>query len=126
MQYIGRIDKNKLGIYKDKIVTEVVILTEERINHILQHHPGDFENYSKYITQIIEDPDYILNDNKNIDTVIYLKTIEVDLKNIQIVIKLITNKLNNKFQNSIITLWKIKDKNYKQMLRNKEIIYKKS
>lgn len=30
LQYIGRLDKEKLGKYKDKIVTEDVILTDER------------------------------------------------------------------------------------------------
>lgn len=42
MQYIGKIDKNKLGEYKDKIVTEDVILTDERIKHIKEHHPRRF------------------------------------------------------------------------------------
>ena len=39
MQYIGKIDKEKLGKYKDKIVTNSVILTNERLNHILEHNP---------------------------------------------------------------------------------------
>ncbi len=39
MQYIGRLDRNKLGIYKNKILTDEVILTEERIKHIKERHP---------------------------------------------------------------------------------------
>ena len=87
---------------------------------------GDYEKYSRYISEIIEDPDYILDDNKNIDTVLYMKTIREENKNIQIVLRLNTNKENIKFHNSILTLWKIKEKTYNQMLRNKEIIYTKN
>ncbi len=125
MQYIGKIDRKKLGRYANKIVTEDVILTEERIEHIKQHHPGDYENYRLYITDILTNPDYIINDNKNIDTVLYLKTILQSKKNIQVVLKLNTNKGKIDKQNSILTLWKIKEKSYTQLIRNRKIIYKK-
>lgn len=39
LRYVGKIDKAKLGKYKEKIVTDNVILTEERIKHIKEHHP---------------------------------------------------------------------------------------
>lgn len=39
MQYIGNLDKEKLGKYKDKIITDRVILTGERIKHIKERHP---------------------------------------------------------------------------------------
>ena len=90
MQHIAKIDKEKLGKYRDKIITEDVILIEERIKHIKEHHPGDYEKYGIYITKIIEEPDYILEDNKNIDTVLYLKNIKSNNKNFQIVVKLNT------------------------------------
>lgn len=37
--YIGKIDINKLGKYREKVITEEVILTEERIRHIKERHP---------------------------------------------------------------------------------------
>lgn len=125
MQYMGKIDKEKLGKYTNKIVTEKVILTEERIEHIKQHHPGDYENYGRYICEILSNPNYIINDSKNSDTILYLKNIIKENKNIQIVLKLNTNKEEKKKGNSILTLWKIKEKTYKQLIRNKEIIYKR-
>ena len=39
MQYIGIIDKEKLGKYKNKIITNEVVLTEERLKHIKERHP---------------------------------------------------------------------------------------
>ena len=125
MQYIGKIDKGKLGKYKEKIISNEVVLTDERIEHIKKHHPGDYEKYGKYILEIIEDPDYIINDIKNKDTVLYAKTIKESMKNIQVVIRLNTNQIEEDKKNSILTLWSIKDKTYRQLLRNKEIIWKK-
>lgn len=126
MEYIGKIDKNKLGKYKDKLITEEVVLTIERIKHIKEHHPGDYEKYGKYIPNIIEHPDYILIDSKNIDTLLYMKTIVEEQKNIQIVLKLNTNKFKPNMKNSVLTLWKIKESTYKQLIRNKENLWKKT
>lgn len=125
MQYIGKLDVEKLGKYKEKVVTDDVILTEERIKHIQEHHPGDYEKYGIYIPEIVNNPDYIIDDNKNLDTVLYMKTIKENEKNIQIVVRLNTNEKEKDKQNSILTFWKIKDKTYKQLLRNKEILWKK-
>lgn len=122
MQYIGKIDRNKIGKYKNDVITEDVILTSERIEHIKEHHPGDYEKYNKYISEIIHNSDYILNDNKNIDTILCMKTIKEIGKNLQVVIRLNTKQKNK--QNSILTLWQVKDKTYNQMIRNKEIIWK--
>ena len=119
------LDREKLGKYKNKVITDEVILTEERIKHIKEHHPGDYERFQKYIKLIIEDPDYILEDSKNIDTVIYLKKIIYEEKNIQLVIKLNTNINNSYNKNSILTLWKVKESTYNQLIRNKTNIYKK-
>lgn len=91
MQFIGKLNKEKLGIYKNLIVTEDVIITEERIKHIKEHHPGDYETYNKYLSIIIKNPDYIINDNKNINTILLLKSIYNNKGNIQIVLKLNTN-----------------------------------
>lgn len=125
LQYIGKLDKEKLGKYRDRIVTDKVILTDERIEHIKEHHPGDYEKYGKYIPEIVEKPECVINDSKNLDTVLFLKTIKENGKNIQVVVKLNTNEIQKDKQNSVLTLWKIKDKTYRQMLRNKEILWKK-
>lgn len=125
MQYIAKIDKEKLGKYRYKIITTDVILTEERIKHIKEHHPGDYEQYGMYIQEVIEKPDYILEDNKNIDTVLYLKSIKSNNKNIQIVVKLNTKQTENNRKNSILTLWKIKNSTYNQLVRNRKVIWKK-
>lgn len=125
MQILGNLDKEKLGKYKNRITTCKVVLTTERVIHIKEHHPSDYELYGKYLSSIINNPDYILDDNKNMDTILLLKTISHIEKTLQLVIRLNTNtEIQDKY-NSILTFWKIKSKTYNQMLRNKEIIWKK-
>lgn len=125
MRCVGKLDKEKLGKYKENIITDDVILTDERIKHIQEHHPGDYEKYGIYATNVIKNPDYIIKDTKNLDTVLYMKTIEDNKVNIQIVVRLNTNLKETNKQNSILTLWKMRTKTYKQVIRNKEIIYEK-
>lgn len=121
MQYIGQLDKNKLGKYKDKIKTFDVIITSERIEHINKRHPGDYEKYIIYLSNCIKNPDYILEDKDNKDTIIILKRIES--KRIHIVIKLQTNNRDINKYNSIITYWQIRERSYKSTIKNNKIIY---
>ena len=123
MKYIGRLDKEKLGKYKNIIVTDEVIMTNERIEHVRKKHPGDYEKYIDYIPNVIKNPHYILEDKDNIDTILILKTINEKEKNIQVVIKIHINKEENKY-NSIITFWHIRDRNYNATIKNNKIIYK--
>lgn len=119
MQYIGKIDINKIGIYKKKIITDEVILTDERLyNHILIFHKKDYEQFKKYITNIIEDPDFILEDSKHKDTLIYLKEIQEIKMKIRIIIKLALEQDNEHTKNSIITLMKQNDRTWKQSIKN--------
>ena len=127
MQYITNLDKKKLGIYEKKIITEEVILTDERLyEHILLFHEEEYKQLRRYIKNIIEDPDYIVEDNRHEDTMIYLKQIEEISKNGRVVIKLALGKDEEHSKNSIITLMKLNKRTWKQTIRNRgKIIWKK-
>lgn len=125
MQYIGQLDKNKLGKYKDKIKTLYVIITNERIEHIKKHHPSLINNELKFIKKVLEYPDYILEDRKNINTIIMIKNIINNNKNYIMIVKLNTNKDYKEKSNTIISFWNISKKKLGQYIRNGEIIFKK-
>lgn len=116
MQYIGQLDKNKLGKYKDKIETLDVIITNERIEHINKRHPGDYEKYIIYLSNSIKNPDYILEDKENKDTILILK--RIGDKRIHIVIKLQTNNRDINKYNSVITYWQIRERSYRSTIKN--------
>lgn len=126
MQYITNLDKKKLGEYSNKIITEEVILTDERLyGHILLFHEEEYKQLRPYIKSIIDDPDYILEDNRHEDTMIYLKQIDDIQKNGRVVIKLSLGKDEEHSKNSIITLMKLNKRTWKQTVRNRgQIIWK--
>ena len=51
MYYIGKIDKSKIGEYANKIVSDVVVLTDERKVHIYNNHPKDYEKIIRQYRQ---------------------------------------------------------------------------
>lgn len=125
MHYIGKFDIDKLGIYRNKLITAEVIMTNERLyQHILIHHKSEYEQLEKYIKDIIENPDYIIEDNRHSDTMIYLKQIN-NLKG-RIIIKLALGQDEEHNQNSIITIMKLNGRTWKQTIRNRgKIIWQK-
>ena len=127
MKYIGKLDKNKLGKYRNIMITEEVIITTERLQHILISHNKEYQQLSPYIKDIVEDPDIILDDNRNKDTLIILKKIpEID-KNGRVVIKIAIAEDNKHPKNSIITLMKLNNRTWKQTLKNRgNIIFQKN
>ena len=126
---IGKLNLKSIGNYRTKIVTDDVILTNERLNeHILVYHSKDYEELKDYLKIIVEEPDYVLEDISSLNTLILLKNInEVD-KQARVVIKLATEPYNEPYtKNSIITLMRQRSKSYLQTLKNKgKIIFAKN
>ena len=63
--YMSRMDIHKFTIKVKMIIKCDVIITEERISHIKERHPYDFEKYCDYLRKIVEEPDYIIQSNKS-------------------------------------------------------------
>lgn len=124
VQYIGKIDKHKFKLISEDITTEEVVLTDKQVEHIRERHPNDYERYFKYFKEIIENPDYIIRDEKP-NTGFLLKEFVEDDKRFQLILRLHTSKDNPEYKNSIITFLKVSQKKYNQYLRNKEIVWKK-
>lgn len=125
MHYIGRINRDFYqGITENKIITDEVIITDNRIQHIIERRGKEFyEQYNKYFSDIIENPDYIFKDKAE-NTAIVSKTIVHNGANINLIVRIIVEGEDEKFKNSIITAIKENDKRFKQRLRNNKPIYK--
>lgn len=126
LQYITNLDRKKLGLYGNELITEEVILTDERLyEHILLYHEDEYKQLRPYIKSIIENPDYIVEDNRHEDTMIYLKQIDDKTKNGRVVIKLALGQDEEHNKNSIITLMKLNKRTWNQTIRNRgKIIWK--
>lgn len=122
---VGKIDRDIYKCITDDIVTDEVIITDERIGHIKERHPNDYERYCEYLKLIIESPDYIV-ETKKPNTALILKEIkESEERQFKTVLRLTTSTDNPDFKNSIITFMKIDEKEWRRLLRNKQILYKR-
>lgn len=122
---IGKIDIDKYKSVSDKsIITDEVIITDNRKNHIIERRGQEFyEEYSKYFSDIIANPDYIFKDNKP-NTAIVSKTFLYNDSYINLVLRLAVEGENPNYKNSIITAIKENNKRFAQRLRNNKPIYK--
>ena len=64
LHFVGKINKEIYKCVAENIVTDDVIITSERIGHIKERHPNDYERYYEYLKEIVEDPDYIIETSK--------------------------------------------------------------
>ena len=122
MHYIGKIDINKLGKYKYKVVTDDVILTDERKLHIYQDHVKDYEAIIKNIDRVVLNPIEILEDRKNKDTLFFIGNLKEN--NLNVIVKLNTTNNKDHPQNSVMTAWIIRDSNLKKLREKNKTIYK--
>ncbi len=122
---VGRIDRNIYKCITEDIVTDEVIITDERIGHIKERHPNDYERYYSYLKSIVENPDYIIEANKPNTALILREIKESEEKQFKTILRLMTSTDNPDFKNSIITFMKISEKEWSRLLRNKRILYKK-
>lgn len=124
-QGINRIGDLDVKIYRcitPDIPEREVVITDERIEHIKNHHPGHFEVIEPYLEAAITAPDYILEDAPN--TGLILKEIIDHGVRLQIVLRIHTSTDSPGFKNSVISAWKISESRWNNYLRNKKILYK--
>lgn len=120
---ICKIDLALYSVVASNIVTDEVIITSERIEHIQMRHGGDYEEYGTYFTEILQRPDYILENRRN--TAEVLKEILHNGKKCKLILRLQTSSDPKGFKNAIITFLHIRDSEWRRLLRSKKILYKR-
>ena len=125
LHFIGKIDKHMYQGVTSDIVTDEVIITDERIEHIKNHHPNDYERYQSYLSLMVESPDYIIADERP-NTALVLKEIFDENTNecFRLALRLATSSDCENYKNSILTFWKTREKEYSRLIKNKNILYK--
>lgn len=124
MHYVGKIDREIFSCISVDIATDEVIITDERIAHIKERHPGDYERYVGYLTEIVENPDYILAANKT-KSALLLKSFTENGKNYKLVLRLATITDEITYKNSIITFQKVEDRRYLRYTKSDKVLYKR-
>lgn len=124
VQYVGRLDKKIYSCVTEDIVTDEVVITDTQIRHIMERHPGDYENFFTFFREIIATPDYIIEANRP-NTAILLKEIQTVDGPLKLVLRLAVSTDEQNRKNSIITFMKIDKKTLGRLIRNKKVLYKR-
>lgn len=122
---VGKIEIEKYRCITEDIVTDEVVITEERIQHIEERHPGDYERFVEYIADILENPDYIVEANKP-NTGVILKEIEENGNKFKVILRVKVEKDPAEYRNSVLSFWQVGDTTWKKNLKNKKILYKRA
>ena len=99
-----------------------MIITPERIQHIDERHPGDFERYAQYLAEALREPDYILEANKP-NTGVILKEITEQNEKFKLILRVKIQNDPAQYKNSVISFWRIGDVTWNKTLKNKKILY---
>ncbi len=121
---IGKLNKKIYKCILADIADDEVIITDERIQHIQERHPNDYERYCAYIPEIIRNPDYILEASKT-NTAVVLKEIEEQGEKFKLILRLKVGSDPRDYKNSIMSFWHIGETTWKKSLKNKKILYKR-
>lgn len=123
MHTVGHIDIEIYRCIAEDITTDEVIITPERVQHIKDRHPGDYERYFRYMKNVVEAPDFILEANKP-DSALILKHIEENGKNYKLILRLKTSRDQNEYKNSVISFQKVEDKRYSRYINSEKVLYR--
>lgn len=121
MRVIGIIQNQAVFEHWGKIRPNV-ILTDERVLHILEGHQADYEQYGKYISEVIAAPDVILEDCKHTATAMFIRYIAET--NINVVVKIAYADDYSDLESSVITMYRLNEKKKEKMLRRNVVVYK--
>ena len=123
VNFVGKIDRNIYKCITEDIITDDVIITDERAAHIKENHPNDYERYCSYIPDIIAEPDYIVEANMP-NTGVVLKNFRENNEKFKLILRLKIEKDPKDYKNSVISFWKIGEDTWTKTIKNKKILYK--
>ena len=122
-ELLGSINTKLLEKEFSNIKTAETVVTAERLNHIKLRHPQDYDFFIKYGKLNIEKPDLIIKDGKNNNTVFMIK--KIDDTNLNVIIKLSLVEDIAHPKNSVMTFYRIRDKNLNKLISKNKLLYNK-
>lgn len=79
-QYIGKIGAEKeIEAEFGKLYSDDIIITDERITHIKDHHIEDYSLFEKNAKEAVVNPDAVTKDGKNTNTVLWLNVFRIQI-----------------------------------------------
>lgn len=112
---------HQLDLHFGGLHTSEVIITDERIAHIQSHHPQDYSLFEQYGREAIFSPDFLVQDEKNFGTVFAIKRLPET--NLNVVVRLVLESDDPDYKNSVMTFYRIRDRNLKKLFEKNPLLY---
>ena len=123
IRYLGRIDTTSLEKEFGKIRTDEIIVTNERLSHIKERHPEDYDLFEKYGKDSVENPDFVIKDGKHDGTVFMVKKMQET--NLNVVVRVVIETDKEGLKNSVMTFYRIRERNLRKLIDRNSLLYKK-
>ena len=120
LSHIGVIEKEY-----GKLNTTEVIITDKQYEHVNDSHPEALDELKKYKKNIVQDPNYILTDEKHADTIQLVKDLPGGKGKAVVKLSIASKQQHSGLKNSIITYQKISEKTFNRLIKKHRILYKK-
>lgn len=118
---LGNLDPSPLISTFGHLQTTEVVVTDERIAHIKERNPEDYLLFEQYGRESILSPDILIQDIKNVGTVFAVK--KLPDTNLNVVLRLVLDTDNPDFKNSVMTFYRIREKNLKKLMEKNPVLY---
>ena len=122
VQVVGRIDLGIYGVVTPDITTDELIITNERIRHIEEGHPGDYQILAPHLQRMAAEPDFIVVSSRP-NTAVVLKNIDGTFG--KLVLRLHALEDPEGYKNSILTGMVIDEQTWKRLTKPKKVLYKR-
>lgn len=99
------------------------MITDERILHIKQRHPEDYELFEQYGVESVTAPDIIVRDAKHEGTIFMVKRLPDTSLNV--VVRVVLETDDSRLKNSIMTFYRIRERNLKKLMEKNGVLYKR-
>lgn len=117
---IGKLNIKLFEEIGKHLITDEVIFTYERMNHVETKRIQLFNQVKEYLPNILYNPDYIYKDwNNRENTLVLIKSLD-EKSNLNVVLKIAVLNDEKHTKNSIITMIKIGNKTFNKIKRNKK------
>lgn len=124
---IGRVNNKILKRLGIELITDEVVFTYERIEHVQDRRKQQYETIKEVLPIAIYSPDYIYKDWNNRDnTLVFIKRLDKESK-LNVVIRIAVVNDTKHPKNSIITIIRVGQKTFKKIIKNKSknLLYEK-
>ena len=121
MTVLGNLYPTPLTAFFGQLQTTEVIVTDERIAHIKERHPEDLLLFEQYGREAVLSPDLIIRDSKHIGTVFAVK--KLPDTNLNVVVRLVLETDEAGFKNSVMTFYRLRERNLKKLLEKNQLLY---